>query len=149
MDIQPEKLDLGRTSCLSSCLLSASLPGATHTVFLIAKVKYVCHLTVLELWNVEDQQVRYSFVLVACSAFDPNSSISLGNLGFFKNTSSLLRFQQNVVQIVFFLIQTNKEMQTLRVCHILHFCILTKQLSSGVAVKIAVGVLSVCDCCYY
>lgn len=93
MDIQPEKLGLGRTSCLSSCLLSASLPTATHTVFLIAKVKYVCHLTVLKLWNVEDQQVWYYFVLVACFAYNPNSSSSLGNSGFFKNTSFLLRLQ--------------------------------------------------------
>lgn len=78
MDIQREKLGLG-TSCLSYCLLSASLPTTKHTVFLIAKVKYVCHLVVLKLWNVEDQQVWYYFVLVAYFTYDPNSSSSLEN----------------------------------------------------------------------
>lgn len=77
MDIQPEKLGLGRTSCPSYHLLSASLPTTKHTVFLIAEVKYVCHLVVLKLWNVEDQQVWYYFVLVAYFTYDPNSSSSL------------------------------------------------------------------------
>lgn len=74
MDIQPKELGLGRSACPSYRLLSASSPATKHTVFSIARVKYVCHLLVLKLWNVEDQQVWYWFVLVAC---DPNSSSSL------------------------------------------------------------------------
>ena len=77
VDIHPEKWGLGRTSCLSYHLLSASLPTTKQTVFLIAKVEYVCHLAVLKLWNVEDQQVWYCFVLVAYLTYDPNSSSSL------------------------------------------------------------------------
>lgn len=64
MDIQPETSGLGRTSCLSYYLLSSSLPTTKHTVFLIAEVRYVCHLVVFQLWNVEDQQVWYCFVLL-------------------------------------------------------------------------------------
>lgn len=57
MDIQPEKLGLARTSCWSYLLLSASLATTKQAVLLIAKVKHVGHLSVLELWHVEDQQV--------------------------------------------------------------------------------------------
>lgn len=110
MDIQPEKLGLGRTSCLSYHLLSASLSTIKHTVFLIAKVKYVCHLVVLKLWNVEDQQVRYYFVLLADFTYEPNSSISFeSNSNIFPSCSDLSRMLHDL----FF---SDLEKLTLQVC---------------------------------
>lgn len=49
----------------------------SYHVVLVKKVKYVCHLVVLKLWNVEDQQVWYDFVLVTYFTYDPESSSSL------------------------------------------------------------------------
>lgn len=105
MDIQPKKLCLGRTSYFSYHLLLASLPTTEQTVFLIAKVKYVCHLTVFKLWNVKDQQVWYYFVLVAYFTYDPGSSGSLGkSVGLSKMLSSYSGFCRMLYKTISFLI---------------------------------------------
>lgn len=85
MDNQPEKLGLARASRPSSPLLPASLPATKQPAFLIARVQHVCHLVVLNLWDVEDQQVRYHFVLAANFPSDPNSSCSLDSQWIFRD----------------------------------------------------------------
>lgn len=135
MDIQPEKLGLGRTSCLSYHLLSASLPTTKHTVFLIAKVKDVCHLVVRKLWNVEDQQVWCYFVLVACFTYDPNSPSSLESHWIFQIYFFPARLECCIMYF-FFQFRKIKKLKHCRYvkCFIAISC--QNQLSSGVAIKI-------------